>query len=59
MAQRQRSLLRSAAISVAVRTGGLNLLPNSKLDADLIAKAKRMSVPNDNIQRIIKKAEGA
>ncbi len=44
-------------ISVAVRTGGPNPASNSKL-ADLIAKAKRMSVPNDNIQRIIKKAEG-
>mgnify|MGYP000721250654 CR=1 FL=1 len=43
-------------ISVAVRTGGPNPASNSKL-ADLIAKAKRMSVPNDNIQRIIKKAE--
>ena len=38
-------------------TGGPNPASNSKL-ADLIAKAKRMSVPNDNIQRIIKKAEG-
>ena len=44
-------------ISVAVRDGGPNPASNSKL-ADLIAKAKRMSVPNDNIQRIIKKAEG-
>ena len=44
-------------ISVAVRTGGPNPASNSKL-ADLIAKAKRMSVPNDNIQRIIKRAEG-
>ena len=38
-------------ISVAVRTGGPNPASNSKL-ADLISKAKRMSVPNDNIQRI-------
>ena len=37
--------------------GGPNPASNSKL-ADLIAKAKRMSVPNDNSQRIIKKAEG-
>lgn len=44
-------------ISVAVRMGGPNPASNSKL-ADLISKAKRMSVPNDNIQRIIKKAEG-
>ena len=35
-------------ISVAVRDGGPNPASNSKL-ADLIAKAKRMSVPNDNI----------
>ena len=45
-------------ISVAVRTGGPNPASNSKL-ADLIAKAKRMSVPNDNIQRIIKKLRAA
>ncbi len=44
-------------ISVAVRDGGPNPASNSKL-ADLIAKAKRMSVPNDNIQRIIKKRRG-
>lgn len=45
-------------ISVAVRDGGPNPASNSKL-ADLIAKAKRMSVPNDNIQRIIKKLRAA
>ena len=44
-------------ISVAVRNGGPDPASNSKL-ADLISKAKRMNVPNDNIQRIIKKAEG-
>ncbi len=44
-------------ISVAVREGGPDPANNSKL-ADLISKAKRMNVPNDNIQRIIKKAEG-
>ncbi len=44
-------------ISVAVREGGPNPNSNGKL-RDLIAKAKSMSVPNDNIQRIIKKAEG-
>ena len=43
-------------ISVAVRDGGPNPASNSKL-ADLIAKAKRMSVPNDNIQRIIKRRQ--
>ena len=40
-------------ISVAVRNGGPDPASNSKL-ADLISKAKRMNVPNDNIQRIIK-----
>jgi YebC/PmpR family DNA-binding regulatory protein len=44
-------------ISVAVRTGGPDPASNGKL-RDLIAKAKSMNVPNDNIQRIIKKAEG-
>ncbi len=44
-------------ISVAVREGGPDPSNNSKL-ADLISKAKRLNVPNDNIQRIIKKAEG-
>lgn len=44
-------------IAVAVRQGGPNPDSNSSLAA-LIAKAKRMSVPNDNIMRIIKKAEG-
>lgn len=44
-------------IAVAVRMGGANPASNSSLAA-AIAKAKRMSVPNDNIQRIIKKAEG-
>ena len=44
-------------IAVAVKEGGGNPASNSKLAA-LIAKAKANSVPNDNIQRIIKKAEG-
>jgi YebC/PmpR family DNA-binding regulatory protein len=44
-------------ISVAVRNGGPDPASNGKL-RDLIAKAKSMNVPNDNIQRIIKKAEG-
>ena len=44
-------------ISVAVKEGGGNPASNSKLAA-LIAKAKANSVPNDNIQRIIKRAEG-
>ena len=44
-------------ISVAVRNGGPDPASNGKL-ADLISKAKRMNVPNDNIQRIIKRAEG-
>lgn len=44
-------------ISVAVKEGGADPVANSKL-ADLIAKAKSNNVPNDNIDRIIKKAAG-
>ena len=44
-------------ISVAVREGGSDPNNNGKL-RDLIAKAKGLNVPNDNSQRIIKKAEG-
>lgn len=42
-------------ISVAVKAGGPDPSSNSKLK-DLIAKAKANNVPNDNIDRIIKKA---
>ena len=45
-------------IAVAVKAGGADPAVNGKL-RDLIAKAKSLNVPNDNIQRIIKKAEGA
>ncbi len=44
-------------ISVAVREGGADPSSNSKL-RDVIAKAKAGNVPNDNIERIIKKASG-
>ena len=44
-------------ISVAVKEGGPDPANNSKL-RDLIAKAKSNNVPNDNIDRIIKKAAG-
>ena len=44
-------------IGVAVREGGADPSSNSKL-RDLIAKAKSLNVPNDNITRIIKRAEG-
>lgn len=44
-------------MSVCVKAGGGDPNVNTKL-RDLIAKAKSMNVPNDNIQRIIKKAEG-
>jgi len=44
-------------ISVAVREGGADPNSNSKLK-DIIAKAKANNVPNDNIERIIKKAAG-
>ena len=44
-------------IAVTVKEGGSDPAANSKL-ADLIAKAKSNNVPNDNIERIIKKAAG-
>ncbi len=44
-------------IAVAVREGGPDPNGNSKLK-DVIAKAKAANVPNDNIDRIIKKAAG-
>ncbi len=44
-------------IAVAVREGGPDPASNSKLK-DCIAKAKANNVPNDNIERIIKKASG-
>ena len=44
-------------IAVAVREGGPDPASNSKLK-DIIAKAKAANVPNDNIDRIIKKASG-
>lgn len=44
-------------ISVAVKEGGADPAVNSKL-RDLVAKAKANNVPNDNIDRIIKKAAG-
>ncbi len=44
-------------IAVIVKQGGANPAENSKLK-DAIAKAKAANVPNDNIERIIKKAAG-
>lgn len=44
-------------LSVAVREGGPDPAVNRKLK-DCIAKAKANNVPNDNIDRIIKKAAG-
>ncbi len=44
-------------MSVAVKMGGPDPANNSKL-AQLIAKAKSNNIPNDNIDRIIKKAAG-
>ncbi|MCQ2476605.1 MAG: YebC/PmpR family DNA-binding transcriptional regulator [Clostridia bacterium] len=44
-------------IAVIVREGGPNPAENSKLK-DVIAKAKANNVPNENIERIIKKAAG-
>ncbi len=45
-------------IAIAVRDGGPDPASNSKL-RDLIEKAKANNVPNDNIERAIKKASGA
>ena len=45
-------------ITIAVKAGGGDPNVNSKL-RDLIAKAKSNNVPNDNIERCIKKALGA
>lgn len=47
----------SREIIVAVREGGGDPNNNSKL-RDLIAKAKSNNIPNDNIDRLIKKAVG-
>ena len=44
-------------MAVAIRAGGPNPDNNSRL-RDLIAKAKANNVPNDNIDRVIKKASG-
>lgn len=44
-------------ITVCVKEGGPDPASNSKL-RDLIAKAKANNVPNDNIERVIKKAAG-
>jgi len=45
-------------ITIAVKSGGGDPASNSKL-RDLIQKAKSNNVPNDNIERTIKKALGA
>ena len=44
-------------IMIAVRDGGPDPAGNSKLK-ELIQKAKANNVPNDNIERVIKKAAG-
>ena len=44
-------------IAVAVKEGGADPTVNSKLK-DVIAKAKANNVPNDNIERMLKKAAG-
>ncbi|MGN0592447.1 MAG: YebC/PmpR family DNA-binding transcriptional regulator [Ruminococcus sp.] len=44
-------------ITVCVKEGGADPASNTKL-RDLIAKAKSNNVPNDNIERVIKKAAG-
>jgi len=44
-------------MTVCIKEGGPDPVSNSKL-RDLIAKAKDNNVPNDNIERLIKKASG-
>ena len=44
-------------LAVAIREGGPDPDNNSKLK-DVIAKAKAANIPNDNIERAIKKAAG-
>ena len=44
-------------ITLAVKESGPDPVSNTKL-RDLIAKAKENNVPNDNIERVIKKASG-
>ena len=57
-AQRAKIFTKMAReISVIVKEGGANPAANSRL-ADAIAKAKAANVPNDNIERAIKKADG-
>ena len=58
-AQRAKIFTKMAReIIVIVKEGGPNPDSNSRL-ADAIAKAKAANVPNDNIERAIKKAAGA
>ena len=44
-------------MTVCIKEGGADPSTNAKL-RDLIAKAKANNVPNDNIERVIKKASG-
>ncbi|WP_160671289.1 YebC/PmpR family DNA-binding transcriptional regulator [Clostridium sp. C8-1-8] len=44
-------------LAMAIKNGGANPESNSKL-RDVVAKAKAANMPNDNIQRAIKKAAG-
>ena len=58
-AQRAKIFTKMAReIMVIVKEGGSNPAANSRL-ADAIAKAKAANVPNDNIERAIKKGAGA
>jgi len=57
-AQRSKTFTKIAReIAVAVKLGGANPDSNAKLAA-LITKAKQNNIPNDNIDRTIKKASG-
>ena len=47
----------NSVIAMAIKQGGANLEANSKL-RDVVAKAKAANMPNDNIQRALKKGAG-
>jgi len=58
-AQRAKTFTKlSREIIVAVKEGGSNPLSNSRL-RDVLAKARAANVPNDNLNRVIARAEGS
>jgi YebC/PmpR family DNA-binding regulatory protein len=58
-AQRAKTFTKlSRVIIVAVKEGGSNPAANSRL-RDVLAKARAANVPNDNLSRVIARAEGS